>query len=130
MNQLAFFPGSVRNAVYRYNNELKHSCDLSNRLPFVRSWYAIQDENGNWKFGPSKWVGYERLDVDTYLNQSNRGLDGRETEAHLRQWFQVVDSTSELYDYLSSNLTAFLAKYDKSPNKIMRINVRKDVGVN
>lgn len=123
MNQLASSTGSVRDAIYRYNKELKQCRDLVKRMPFVRSWYAIQGDDGNWKFGPSKWVGYKGLNAETYLNQSNKTLDGRKTEAQLSKWFQEVNPTSELY----VNLTAFLANYDKSPNKLVRINVCKDV---
>ena len=123
MNQLVSSTDSVREAINRYNKELKQCSDLVKRMPFVRSWYAIQEDDGNWKFGPSKWVGYDDLDANTYLNQSNKTLDGRKTEAHLSKWFQEVNPTSELY----VNLTVFLANYDKSPNKLVRINVCKDV---
>lgn len=129
MNQLASSTDSVRDAICRYNKELKQCRDLVKRMPLVRSWYAIQEDDGNWKFGPSKWVGYEGLDANTYLNQSNRTLDGRETEARLREWFRKVKRTEKLYGHLSMSLTAFLANYDKSPNKLVRINVCKDVRV-
>ena len=125
MNQLASSTDSVRDAICRYNKELKQCRDLVKRMSLVHSWYAIQEDDGNWKFGPSKWVGYKGLNAETYLNQSNKTLDGRKTEAHLRQWFQEVNPTSELY----VSLTAFLANYDKSPNKLVRINVCKDVSV-
>lgn len=132
MNQLASSTDSVRDAICRYNKELKQCRDLVKRMPLVRSWYAIQEDDGNWKFGPSKWVGYEGLDANTYLNQSNRTLDGRKTEARLRKLSQEVKRTHELYGRLSVSLTAFLTNYDKSPNKRVRINVIdvcKDVNV-
>lgn len=113
---------SVQRAVFRYNRELGRNSNLSKRMSLVRSWYAIRDD-GNWKFAPSKFIGYEGLDADTYLNRARNYLDGRVTEAHLRQWFKVVDPTDKLYDRLNSDLTAFLLIFNKTPNKRSRINV-------
>ncbi len=125
MTKLASTPDSVRKAIDSYNREIVRCNDLSNRMSSARCWYAIRDDNGNWKFGHSKFVGYEGLDAITYLKHAKPNLDGRETEAHLRQWFEVVDPTHELYDCLNLKLTAFLAQFNKSPNKLSRINVCK-----
>ena len=120
---LAVSPNSVSDAIHRFADEVRRSRQLAGRLSYVRAWYAEQDENGRWWFGPSKFVGYEGLDAATYVELWNTGLDGRKTEAHLQRWFREIDSSSGLYGHLNSELSAFLALYDKAPNRKKRINV-------
>jgi hypothetical protein len=53
--------------------------------------------------------------------------DGRRTEAQLQQWFTLVDPSSALYEEISAELVAFLARYGKAPSTKMRLNVLNDV---
>ena len=119
-------PGVVRDAIHRFAEEIRRSPELARRLSHARSWYADQDKDGRWRFGPSKFVGYEGLDAETYLDLSNRGLDGRKTEPRLQRWFTELDSSTDLYACLIPQLSAFLTVHGKVPNMGMRINVRKD----
>ena len=76
-----------------------------------------------WRFGPSKFIGYEGLTADEYMELSQRGLDGRRTETQLSQWFTEVRPSSELHDELSSLLSAMLAEHGKMPSRKMRISI-------
>ena len=127
MPALATSPDIVRDGIDRFQNEVQGSESLANRLPYARAWYAYLDDDGRWRFGPSKFVGYEGLTAEQYVELSRNGsLDGRRTEAQLQQWYDVVDPSSKLHKELSAQLSAFLAKYRKAPSRKMRINIPKE----
>jgi hypothetical protein len=117
---------AVLDNIERFGHEVEQSPELQARLAYARAWYAQQDCRGEWQFGPSKFVGYEGLDANRYI-QSAEERDGRRTEAQLQQWFTVVNPSSELYAELSSALFAFLARFGKAPSTKMRINVIRNV---
>ena len=54
------------------------------------------------------------------------GLDGRQTEAVLREWFIKVERGDPNYVELRESLARFLEVYEKSPSKPARINVLKN----
>jgi transposase InsO family protein len=56
-----------------------------------------------WRFGPSKFVGYEGMTSVGYIDTAE-DRDGRRTEAQLQLWFKAVDPESELGTQLSSAL--------------------------
>lgn len=126
MLMIASTPAIVSDGIRRFQNEVERSPALAGRLGYMRAWYAEPDGKGQWRFGPSKFVGYRGLDAESYLDPSD-GKDGRRTEAQLRGWFTEVDPSSELYGELSSQLAAFLARYDKAPSTKTRINVLTSV---
>ena len=112
--------------ISRFEGEVQRCQQLRNRLAYSRAWYACADENGKWLFGPSKFIGYQGLSGDRYVKLSKeRRIDGRKTEVQLKNWFMEVDPSSDRYEQLSSALSAFLAKYGKTPSQKMRINVPK-----
>ena len=123
MPALATSPHMVRQAIKRFEKEVCGSPSLAGRLAYARGWYACRDAEDRWRFGPSKFVGYERLTARQYIELSRKGLDGRRTEAQLRQWFRELDPSSELHERLASLLSAFLAEHDKAPSSKMRISV-------
>ena len=112
----------VLSNIARFAEEVGKSRALQKRLAYARSWYAYQDEAGHWRFGPSKFVGYDRMTAEGYID-TGEDRDGRRTEAQLQQWFTAVDPASELGSQLSSALYEFLARYGKAPSTKMRINV-------
>jgi hypothetical protein len=116
----------VLSNIARFREEVERSRALQKRLAYARSWYAYQDEAGQWRFGPSKFVGYDRMTAEGYI-ETAEDRDGRRTEAQLQQWFAAVDPGSELGSQLSSALYEFLASYGKAPSTKMRINVPNDV---
>ena len=116
----------VLSNIARFREEVERSRALQKRLAYARSWYAYQDQEGQWRFGPSKFVGYDRMTAEGYI-ETAEDRDGRRTEAQLQQWFTAVDPESELGTQLSSALYGFLASYGKAPSTKMRINVPNDV---
>ncbi len=109
-------------AIHRFPREVATSVELANRLAFARAWYAVRSDDGSWIFGPSKFIGYDNLDADTYLSWSER-LDGRRTEAQLRKWFVRADPSSPTHAELTNGLSTFLSRFGKAPSTMMRINV-------
>ena len=127
MPALATSPKSVRDAINRFGDEVRRNPQLRSRLAYARAWYAYQAKDGQWLFGPSKFVGYEGLTAEQYVEQSERGLlDGRRTEAQLKQWFEPLDPATERHEQLSLALSVFLAEHNKAPSQKMRINVPKE----
>ncbi len=125
MFKVASTPQTVLANIKRFGSEVRQSPELQGRLAYARAWYASKNERGEWQFGPSKFVGYEGLDAKQYIKSAEE-RDGRRTEAQLQQWFAEVDSSSDLYEQLSSDLIAFLAKFRKVPSTKMRINILKE----
>jgi hypothetical protein len=124
MSKVASASQTVLDNIKRFTTEVRHSPDLQGRLAYARAWYATKNDQGEWQFGPSKFVGYEDLNAEQYIKSAEQ-RDGRRTETQLQQWFSVVDPSSELYDQLSSSLFAFLANFGKVPSTKMRINIQK-----
>ena len=123
MPVLATSPRMVCNAIDRFEKEVHRSPRLAGRLAYARAWYASRDTKGRWRFGPSKFVGYERLSAREYIKLSRKGLDGRRTEGQLRQWFRELDPSTDLHETLASQLSAFLAEHGKTPSSKMRISI-------
>jgi hypothetical protein len=112
--------------IARFGKELQKSAALRKRLAYMRYWYAYQDNEGQWQFGPSKFIGYDGMNADRYIGTAE-DRDGRRTEAQLQQWFTAVDPRSELGSELGSALYRFLAMYGKVPSTKMRISVANKV---
>ena len=111
--------------ILKFEDELQGSSELQDRLSFARAWYAVRDEDGVWRFGPSKFIGYQKMTAKEYLDGKAR--DGRRTEAQLAQWFTEVPDDTELYETLSDALFEVLAEYGKTPSSKMRISVPDQV---
>lgn len=101
------------------------AADVAPRLAHTKAWYAYQDEDGEWLFGPSKFIGYYKLSVEEYLDPAN-SLHGQHTETKLQNWFEVVPEISDLGKTLKQKLVDFLEKHGKSPSSAVRINILKD----
>lgn len=113
------------NNIRRFAREVKNSAVLQGRLAYARAWYAHRDVEGDWHFGPSKFIGYEDMTAEEYANEEGR--DGRITERQLGQWFSQVPEGTPLYEELDKALRTFLKKYGKVPSSLSRINVATDV---
>ncbi len=109
--------------IRRFRTQLEGSALLVDRASYARSWYVYRDAQGNYCFGPSKFIGYLGMTATEYLNDDAR--DGRQTERKLAEWFTVIDETDDLYNELKGALSAFLAEFGKVPSAKMRINVAK-----
>ena len=117
----------VRAGITGFRDEVRRNPQLRSRLAHARAWYAHQDEDGQWLFGPSKFVGYKGLTAEQYIEQADKGfLDGRRTEIQLKQWFEQLDPGTELHEQLRLALSDFLAEHNKAPNQKMRINIPRE----
>jgi uncharacterized protein (DUF433 family) len=95
---------------------------LAGRIKQHPAWYAIRDGDGNWLFGPSKFIGYPKANPQSYLSSYSRN-DGKETEPALAQWFEQVDLQTALGRELRSAFTRFAEKFGKAPNSRWRVSV-------
>lgn len=96
---------------------------LAARLSRHPAWYAIRNADGEWLFGPSKFVGYRDMNAEDYLASSYDRKDGRETEPTLAAWFDEVDGDTALGTELRDAFARFAANLGKTPNKRWRVSV-------
>jgi uncharacterized protein (DUF433 family) len=123
--------GEVFDNVKKYQDVLRDrdNEEMRRRVAMVWSWYAVQDErSGQWKFAPSKFVGYHDPSAKRYLAETGPegDFDGRITERVLRQWFATPQKDSKLQRELAEALHSFLAGFGKAPGARARINVPKE----
>ncbi len=113
----------VKDNISNFQTEITD--EMKERLSYARAWYAIREEDGKWKFGPSKFIGYRNMTASKYLKKrTSNWLDGRKTESKLSDWFMPISENDELlWVTLHDELAKFLHKYGKSPSAKMRINV-------
>ena len=74
----------------------------------------LEQEHGKPLFGFSKFVGYDGLSPEEYLNDY-KSLDGRNTEIALEKWFEELRYGSPAYVKLFKQLTEWLEHYGKRP---------------
>jgi len=97
---------------------------LVNNIPHYRAWYSFYDEaSRDYLFAPSKYVGYTKINAQTYEEKHQTGLDGRQTESALSAWYETISDSHEEYELLSKQLREFCSKFDKKPNSLYRINI-------
>lgn len=123
MSTLVSNERSALNNIRRFPRELKGNATLKSRLAYARAWYAHRDIEGEWHFGPSKFIGYEGMTAEEYVNEEGR--DGRVTERQLGQWFTQVPDGTPLHGELDQALRSFLERHGKMPSALYRINVSK-----
>jgi hypothetical protein len=109
--------------IFKFEAEVESSIDLQGRLAYARSWYAVKFDDGKWRFGPSKFVGYQDMNAKTYLEAAeNNESDGRRTEAQLQAYFLDWGTSDEL----NAALVSFLAKFGKKPSTKARISILRE----
>jgi uncharacterized protein (DUF433 family) len=113
----------ARKNVLAFEKELAGNRKLADIMSYGRAWYAGRSGK-RWVFGPSKFVGYESNTAKRYLDTHDR-RDGRLTERVLSQWFEEAAPDTALYRELHAALQEMFARYGKSPNKLLRLNVLK-----
>lgn len=111
--------------IREYVSSLEQDSRLAQRLPYHRAWYAIQQADGEWLFGPSKFIGYQDASARDYLASYSR-KDGGETEAGLQPWFESVDLTTALGRDLHAQFETFASRYGKTANARWRVSVPRD----
>jgi uncharacterized protein (DUF433 family) len=110
----------------KYQFAVRDKEEMRKRVAMVWSWYAVKDKHaGDWKFAPSKFIGYHDPSAKRYLAESGMDgdFDGRITERILSQWFATPEANSKLERELVDALRLFLASFGKAPGTRARINV-------
>lgn len=96
----------------------------------VQAWYAIEQGDGKFLFGPSKFIGYANITPELYAQETGaKGrLDGRVTEKKLSPWATPVTEDDERYEAVHSALAEFCGRHHSFPNKRARISVFRRPG--
>jgi hypothetical protein len=106
------------------NNTVASIENLVNTLSTYRAWYCFYDNNTNsYQFAPSKYIGYKGMNARIYHTLHRSGMDGRQTESVLANWYEQISKNHPLYDELSEKLRFFCSKFGKKPNSLFRINI-------
>jgi uncharacterized protein (DUF433 family) len=99
---------------------------LADRIRQHTAWYAVKDGTGQWRFGPSKFIGYQAAEPEAYLKANNR-RDGKETEPTLSQWFEPVNRDTALWRELRGAFEQFADAFGKVPNARWRVSVPREM---
>lgn len=109
--------------IHAYNQNLERTKD---RMPYVRAWYALPTTKG-WLFGPSKFIGYQKMTPKEYIERADMELDGRATESILQQWAEPISKHYDSrYGELWVALNELCGRLGKKPNSLARISVVED----
>jgi hypothetical protein len=111
-------------SIHRYQEQMAKSVELQERAPYARAWYALPKKGGGWVFAPSKWTGYYNLSSGQYLDKETP-MDGRKTEARLRQFFELVPESAAQHEEMMGALRKYLGGFDREPSKVARISIPK-----
>ena len=123
MQRLVLTPEEAKSNILDFADAVVQHPKLRGLLGYFRAWYAEKDGSGQWKVGPSKVVGYHFDSLDEYESES---LDGRETEAQLQSWYEVISADDVEFAEIDATLKAFLAINRKTPSSLYRLNVRRE----
>lgn len=126
MRQLVSVPAQAAANIRRFAEDLAGSPGLQATLGYVHAWYALQLDNGQWIFAPSKFVGYRDNTAKRYLETFRKVPDGGRPERTLGAMFEPVDPDSSLGRILMDALIAYLGEYNRAPRRRVRISVVVD----
>jgi hypothetical protein len=101
--------------------------ELAELMAYSRAWYALRSKEG-WLLAPSKFIGYEGMDAETYGRERSSRLDGRATERVLERWSDLIEQGHPQYDELHAALAALFAHHGKTPNTLARISIVRSDG--
>ncbi len=118
MPELAQSYEDVVASVRQFNQDLKESRILQNRLSNFRAWYVIPELN---LVAPSKFIGYKDMNAQRYINEINE-LSGTETEPVLRKWFEVLKDESSEAVSVRSMVDSLAGQYNKRISTLARFN--------
>ena len=106
--------------IERYWAEAQQHPDLIEDAAKARQWKCVMGTEGTWRCGPSRFVGYEGMTHSEYVarkKDKDGGLDGTETEQHLRRWTDPVPKGSRLHFELVDVVGDMLGKSGIRINK-------------
>lgn len=113
--------------IHRYQAELRKEPQLARHMKKVHVWYAVMSDEGTWIFAPSKFAGYAKNTARDHLARG-KSRDGRQTEAVLESWFEVVSPDTRHAAEVGGALQEFLRSFGHSdPRRDARICIpRRD----
>lgn len=128
MPDLATSADSVMKNIDRYWEGAHDMPDLIKDAARASQWKCYKDSDDKWRFGPSRFVGYEGMTPAEYVKrkETHEGdLHGSKTETHLRlqKWTILVPEDSKLHFKLAKRLSKFLNKSDKKLNVAARFAI-------
>ena len=114
MPDLSKSPESAQRNIDTYWETACAHPDLIKDAARVKQWKAYRTEGGEWRFGPSRFIGYEGMTPKKYIKRKKMGpdggLNGTETEKHLGKWTEDVRQNSKLHHQLLDALADFLSE--------------------
>lgn len=114
MSKLVASVGEALAGIRKLNASVNEHPELAERLGQAHAYYVLEEPDGGRLFGFSKFVGYQDMTAERYL-QDYKELDGRNTEFALSRWFEEVRPGSPPYVALHAKLSDWLAEYGKRP---------------
>ncbi len=124
MSKLVTSLEAALSGIRTLNKSLEGHPELADRLGQAHAYYVLEQPGCEPLFGFSKFVGYENMTPEMYLNDYKKTLDGRNTEHALSKWFEEVRPTSPAYKKLFASLADWLSEYGKRPRGGKRQQVR------
>jgi hypothetical protein len=106
------------------SHELARSPELADRLGLVHAWYIDARDTDHPIFGFSKFIGYEAITADTYLEEY-KNLNGRNTEWALKEFCEELHPESRQYGEYHEKLADWLAEFGKTPRNPVRLMILK-----
>jgi len=122
----------VRKAIDRFHKELKKEFlhpYLERNLAYFRKWYVYRNNGKEWRFGPSKFVGYKGLSLHEYIKYNDRWLlDGRVTEKNFRELesWEYLDPATPLCNKLNRQLNSLVRGKFYTQGKKVTIRIASD----
>ena len=121
MEQLVICVDEVFENIIQFNIDLEEESEIILQLSQFRHWYYVPELN---LFGPSKYIGYSKMNTKKYNRGSNK--TGVDTEKVLKKWFIILDNSSEKDIMLMNKLKDLLAQYNKKPRSNAVIHILKN----
>lgn len=107
--------------VKQFNDDLQNRTnDVVEFLSMFKQWYYIEQIDS---FGPSKYIGYKNMNIDTYLENHTECMDGRVTERVLRTILIRCEVSNEEFDSIKDELKRLLDLYRKKLRANAKITV-------
>ncbi len=124
--QLALSVESVKCNIDTYWVDGPATLELIKDGPKVKQWKCYITKDREWRCGPSRFVGYEGMTPAEYVRRKGRsdgGLNGTETEYHLRSWTGDVAPNSRQHDELFQIVSDHLNEFGVSVNRAARFSI-------
>lgn len=104
--------------IVQFNKDLEQETDIITQLRQFKHWYYVPALD---LFGPSKYIGYRKMNTDNYARGYNK--TGVDTEKVLKQWFIKLSNSSEKGIKLMKQLKKLLDLYNKEPNAVVAVHI-------